>query len=61
MTRLSRELEQEYDGMFCKDNVSLVEFYEGGKRMFWPWRRHVESILFYSFHIFIYGATRSKN
>src|SRR6218665_494262 len=31
-----------------QDNVSLVEFFEGGKSMFWPWRRHVVSCLVYS-------------
>src|SRR6218665_900624 len=31
--------------MFRRDNVSLVEFFEGGKSMFWPWRRHVVSCL----------------
>ena len=31
--------------MFRQDNVSLVEFCEGGKSMFWPWRRHVVSCL----------------
>src|SRR6218665_1807553 len=40
-----RELDQEYDSMFHQDNVSLVEFCERGKSMFWPWRRHVESYL----------------
>src|SRR6218665_3892702 len=31
--------------MFRRDNVSLVEFFEGGKSMFWPWRRHIVSCL----------------
>src|SRR6218665_363661 len=31
--------------MFRQDNVLLVEFFEGGKSMFWPWRRHVVSCL----------------
>src|SRR6218665_3861480 len=34
--------------MFRQDNVSLVEFFEGGKSIYWPWRRHVVSCLVYS-------------